>query len=271
MFYSNVIETTNYIKQKIKCRPSIAIILGSGLSGITNNIKNKEELNYKDIPHFLNSKIQGHEYKLTFGEIGKNKIVALQGRFHYYEGYNLKDITFPIYVLKMLGIKTLIITNACGGINTSFNPGDLMIISDHLNISGLNPLIGDNDERFGPRFPDMSEIYSKRLIKLTKDIASKNNISVKEGVYAFYTGPSYETSAEIKAYSILGADAIGMSTIPEAIVGNYLNLEILGISCITNMATGITKNKHSHEEVLQVAATSSQNLCILVSEVIKNC
>ena len=269
MFYNSVQKTTNYIKKRISLTPTIGIILGSGLGSLVDKIENKQIIPYKDIPNFPQSKVTGHEYNLVFGKIGKNNIAAMQGRFHFYEGYSLRDLTFPIYVLKELGITSLIVTNACGGINSSFTPGDLMLITDHINMLGNNPLIGDNDERFGPRFPDMSEAYSKELIKHAKESSNKLNIELKEGVYALYSGPSYETAAEIKAYKNLGADAIGMSTVPEVIVANYLQIKVLGISCITNMATGIAKTKHSHEEVLEVANKSSKNLCLLVEDIIK--
>ena len=270
MFYKKVIKTTTYIKKKINMVPSIGIILGSGLGSLVDKVNNRIIVPYKDIPFFPQSKVSGHEYNLVFGNIGKTNVVLMQGRFHYYEGYSLRELTFPIYVLKMLGIKDLIVTNACGGINASFTPGDLMIIKDHINMLGNNPLIGENDERFGPRFPDMSEAYSKERISQIKNIAAKLNINIKEGIYALYSGPSYETAAEIQAYKNLGADAIGMSTVPEVIVANYLNIKVSGISCITNMATGISKTKHSHEEVLAVANKASKNLCLLVEEIIKS-
>lgn len=270
MFYNKVKKTVNYIKKKINITPSLGIILGSGLGSLASKVENQIVIPYKNIPYFPQSKVSGHSYNLIVGNIGKTKVVLMQGRFHYYEGYSLKELTFPIYVLKMLGISSLIVTNACGGINSSFTPGDLMIIKDHINMLGNNPLIGDNDERFGPRFPDMSEAYSKESIQLAKKVANKLNIDIKEGVYALYSGPSYETAAEIQAYKNLGADAIGMSTVPEVIVANYLNIKVLGISCITNMATGISKTKHSHEEVLQVANKASKNLCLLVEEIIKS-
>lgn len=270
MFYKKVMKTVNYINKRINIKPTLGIILGSGLGSLVEKVRNPIILPYKNIPYFPISKVSGHEYNLVFGTIGKTNVVIMQGRFHFYEGYSLRNLSFPIYVLKELGITDLIITNACGGINSEFTPGDLMIIKDHINMIGNNPLIGDNDERFGPRFPDMSEAYSKERIKLTKDLAKKLNIEIKEGVYALYSGPSYETAAEIQAYKNLGADAIGMSTVPEVIVANYLKIKVLGISCITNMATGISKTKHSHEEVLAVANKASKNLCLLVEEIIKS-
>ena len=268
--FNQVEESARYILSKINIKPKLAVILGSGLSNITDCIKDKKEISYKDIPYFKDSNVVGHEYKLIFGKLGNTSVVMMAGRFHYYEGYSVKDLTFPIYVLKAIGVESLIVTNACGGINENFKPGDLMLIKDHINITGLNPLIGENDERFGPRFPDMSEPYSISRINYAKNIAFNLNIDLKEGTYFYYTGPSYETKAEIVAFKTLGADVCGMSTVPEVIVANYLGMEVLGISCITNMATGISKTKHTHEEVLEVAAKSSRNLVRLVEELIKN-
>lgn len=268
--FNQVEESARYILSMINLKPKLAVILGSGLSNITDCIKDKKEISYKDIPYFKDSNVVGHEYKLIFGKLGNTSVVMMAGRFHYYEGYSMKDLTFPIYVLKAIGVESLIVTNACGGINENFKPGDLMLIKDHINITGLNPLIGENDERFGLRFPDMSEPYSISRINYAKNIAFNLNIDLKEGTYFYYTGPSYETKAEIVAFKTLGADVCGMSTVPEVIVANYLGMEVLGISCITNMATGISKTKHTHEEVLEVAAKSSRNLVRLVEELIKN-
>ena len=268
--FNQVEESARYILSKINIKPKLAVILGSGLSNITDCIKDRKEISYKDIPYFKDSNVVGHEYKLIFGKLGNTSVVMMAGRFHYYEGYSMKDLTFPIYVLKAIGVESLIVTNACGGINENFKPGDLMLIKDHINITGLNPLIGENDERFGLRFPDMSEPYSISKINYAKNIAFNLNIDLKEGTYFYYTGPSYETKAEIIAFKTLGADVCGMSTVPEVIVANYLGMEVLGISCITNMATGISKTKHTHEEVLEVAAKSSRNLVRLVEELIKN-
>ena len=262
--FNQVEESARYILSKINIKPKLAVILGSGLSNITDCIKDRKEISYKDIPYFKDSNVVGHEYKLIFGKLGNTSVVMMAGRFHYYEGYSMKDLTFPIYVLKAIGVESLIVTNACGGINENFKPGDLMLIKDHINITGLNPLIGENDERFGLRFPDMSEPYSISKINYAKNIAFNLNIDLKEGTYFYYTGPSYETKAEIVAFKTLGADVCGMSTVPEVIVANYLGMEVLGISCITNMATGISKTKHTHEEVLEVAAKSSRNLVRLV-------
>ena len=195
--YEKVKESLEYISSRTKIKPTLAVILGSGLSKITDCIEEKEEISYKDIPNFKSSSVIGHNYKLIFGRIGNINLVMMDGRYHYYEGYSMKELTFPIYVLKALGVNSIIIANACGGINESFKPGDLMLIEDHINITGLNPLIGDNDERFGPRFPDMSEPYSISRINHIKNIAFNLDIELKIGTYLFYSGPSYETKAEL--------------------------------------------------------------------------
>ena len=223
---------------------------------------------YPGIPNFPQSSVAGHAGNLGIGRIGKEIIIAMQGRFHFYEGFTMKEVTYPIYVMKLLGIEALLVTNACGGINRSFVPGDLMLLTDYLNMLGTNPLIGENDERFGVRFPDMSEAYSLVLMQKAEETAKKLGIAYQKGVYAIFSGPCYETAAEIRAYERLGADAIGMSTVPETIVANYLGMKVLGIACITNMATGIAKEKHTHEEVVRIANESSARLCDWVKGII---
>ena len=239
----------------------IGIILGSGLGSLVDHMENKEVLPYSEVPHFPQSHVEGHAGNLVFGTIGDQPLVVMQGRFHYYEGFTMKEVTYPIYVMKLLGVKDLIVTNACGGINRSFAPGDLMIIDDFINTLDVNPLIGDNDERFGVRFPDMSEPYSSELRTKAKKVADSLAIPYREGVYTLFQGPYYETAAEIRMYERAGSDAIGMSTVPETIAANYLGIRVLGIACITNMATGIAKKKHSHEEVVKMANKSSEQLC----------
>ena len=258
--YDKVCESAQFIKEKINTMPTLGIILGSGLGKVVDEIQNKVIIPYSDIPHFPQSNVTGHADQLIIGNINDICFVAMSGRFHYYEGFSMKEVTYPIYVLKMLGVQDLIVTNACGGINTDFTPGDLMIITDFINLLGINPLIGENDERFGPRFPDMSEPYSNELIQKAKDVADSLNIKYQEGVYALFNGPCFETAAEIRAFKVMGADAVGMSTVPETTVANYLGMRVLGISCVTNMATGIRKDKHSHEEVLRIANESSDRL-----------
>lgn len=268
MFYDRIMESVEFIKTRTAYKPDIAIILGSGLGGLVDVMEEKEVIPYKDIPNFPVSNVEGHAGNLVFGKIGGHTVAAMQGRFHYYEGYEMKEVTYPVYVLRNLGVENLIVTNACGGINREFAPGDLVLITDYINFLGTNSLFGKNDERLGVRFPDMSEAYSKELIKKAEKAGDELNIPYKHGVYAIFSGPCFETAAEIRAYAALGADMIGMSTVPETIAANYLGMKVLGISCITNMATGIAKEKHSHEEVLRTANEAGENLCRWVKELI---
>jgi len=208
---------------------------------------------YQDIPHFKKSTIKGHAGNLVIGKIAGVTIAAMQGRYHYYEGHSISDVVFPIRVFKLMNIEKLVVTNAAGGIGKMLEPGDLMIIRDHINLMGTNPLIGPNDERFGTRFPDMSEIYNKDLIDAAIKCMRELHIDVKKGVYCAFTGPSYETPSEIKMAATYGADAAGMSTVPEAIIANHMNMRVLGISCITNLASGISPHKLTHTEVVETA------------------
>lgn len=269
MFYDQIKESADYIKERIQESIDVAIVLGSGLGALVDIMEDKTILPYAQIPNFPQSHVKGHEGNLVFGRIGSTKVMAMQGRFHYYEGFSMKEVVYPMYVMKLLGIPDLIITNACGGINTSFQPGDLMIIDDFINSVGTNPLFGDNDERFGPRFPDMSEPFSMALREQAMAVAKELGISYQRGVYTLFQGPYYETAAEIRLFAKLGSDAIGMSTVPETIAANYLGIRVLGIACITNMATGIRKEKHSHEEVLQMANASSKTLCHWMQKLIE--
>lgn len=267
--YNKVIETVEYLNNKVEYRPKIAIVLGSGLGGLVNYIQNSIVIPYEEIPNFPISTVEGHAGELVFGTINNVEVLVMKGRFHYYEGYNMKEVTYPQYVFKKFGIETLIVSNAAGGSNKTFDPGTLMIINDHINLFGTNPLIGSNDERFGPRFPDMSEPYNKNLIELAKDVAKKLNIEYKEGIYLGSSGPTYETAAEVKMMMTMGADALGMSTVPEVIVANYLKMKVLGISCITNMATGIATKPHSHQEVVEIANQTGERFCKWVAEIVK--
>lgn len=267
--YEKICASADYIKEHTSHRPGTGIILGSGLGDIVDAMEEKEVIPYADIPGFPCSKVAGHKGNLVFGRINGTTVVAMQGRVHFYEGMGMKKVVYPVYVMKMLGIRNLIVTNACGGINPQFQPGDLMLLTDYINLTGMNPLIGDNDERLGVRFPDMSEAYSEELRKVACEAASRNEISYKTGVYALFPGPCYESAAEIRAYAALGADAIGMSTVPETIAANYAGIRTLGIACITNMATGIAKEKHFHEEVLKIANESSEKLCRWVKEIVR--
>ncbi|MGB4658300.1 MAG: purine-nucleoside phosphorylase [Mobilitalea sp.] len=256
--YNKVMESTEYIKSKITLSPKIGMILGSGLGDLSKNMTNKEIIDYKDIPNFPRSTVEGHQGCLIIGKLQGIEVLMMQGRFHYFEGYSMKEVTYPVFVMKQLGIENLIITNACGGINPSFEPGDLMIIKDFINLMPGNPLIGLNDERFGPRFPDMTEPYKLPLIEKAKETADHLHIPYQEGVYAGFMGPYYETAAEIRMIGQFGADAVGMSTVPETIAANYLAMNVLGIACITNMATGIQKMKHSHQRVVETANRTSE-------------
>ena len=269
MRYEQVLESAAYIRSVTAQQPTLGIILGSGLGGLVDVITDKTVIPYSDIPHFPQSTVPGHAGNLVIGRIGSTTVAAMQGRFHYYEGFTMEQVTYPLYVMGQLGIRSLIVTNACGGVNRSFTPGDLMLISDYISFMAPNPLIGHNDERFGPRFPDMTEAYSRRLMAKADATAAQLGFSLQRGVYALFTGPCFETAAEIRAYAAMGADVVGMSTVPETIVANYLGMEVLGISCITNMATGIAEKKHSHEAVLRIANESGTKLCALVQRMVE--
>lgn len=261
--------TINYIREKIKdFQPEIGIILGSGLGDFADSF-DSVKISYNDIPGFEKSAVQGHKGQLVFAEINGKKVVMMQGRYHFYEGYSMQTVTYPVKVMKKLGVKTLIITNAAGAIEGSFCPGDLMLITDHINFMGTNPLIGKNNDTLGTRFPDMSEVYSKELIDKAEKIAQNLKISYQKGVYVATTGPSYETPAEIKMFSILGGNAVGMSTAPEAIVANYCGLKVLGISCLTNYAAGVSDTPLNHQEVIDTANKAKESFKTLLSEFIK--
>lgn len=246
-------ETVSYIKEKIgSFKPEIGIILGSGLGDFANDFAAKK-VPYSKIPGFENSTVVGHKGQLVFCEVEGKNAVIMQGRFHFYEGYHISRIVYPIKVMKKLGVNTLIITNAAGSVNKKYNSGELMLIKDHMNLMGVNPLIGENDSTLGDRFPDMSEVYKKDLIKLAEKKANELNIVLNKGVYAAMSGPSYETPAEINMLRKMGADAVGMSTVPEALVANYCGMDVLGISCITNSAAGVHPSRLSHVEVVENA------------------
>lgn len=251
MTSKEVAAAAQFLQSNYPDIPRVGLILGSGLGGLADEIADPVKIAYKDIPNFPVSTVEGHAGKLVFGKLVGTEVVAMQGRFHYYEGYGMQQVTFPVRVMKSLGVETLMVTNAAGGINQHFSPGDLMIIADHINLMGTNPLIGPNDPDFGVRFPDMSEAYSHQLRMMAKQTASELKMEVKEGVYAALTGPTYETPAEIRMLRVLGADAVGMSTVPEVIVARHSGLKVLGISCITNMAAGILDTPLSHAEVIE--------------------
>ncbi|MBQ6878174.1 MAG: purine-nucleoside phosphorylase [Oscillospiraceae bacterium] len=270
MLYEKAVESAEFIRSKIKEIPKIAVILGSGLGGLVDFIEEKVVIPYAEIPNFPQSSVAGHAGNFVVGKIEGKLVAAMQGRFHFYEGFSARELCYPLYVMKILGIENLIVTNAAGGVNKDFKPGDLMIIDNYINFIRVNPLIGDNDDRFGPRFPDMSKPYSPVLREKAVKVAEKLGIDYKQGVYALFNGPCYESAAEIRAFAILGADAVGMSTVPETIAGNYLGMNVFGVSCITNMATGIATVQHSHTEVVRVANEASGKLCAWMKEFIIN-
>lgn len=268
--YEKVLEAVKYIKNITDIEPEIALILGSGLGDMAEKIENPINIKYEDIPNFPVSTVEGHIGELIIGELEDKKVVVMQGRFHYYEGYSQSLTTMPVRVMKMLGAKTLIVTNAAGGTNKDFNRGDLMIIKDHINLSGSNPLIGKNDDRIGPRFPDMTDAYNKKYRELIKEIAKEENIDIKEGVYTYLSGPNYETPAEIKMIQVLGGDAVGMSTVPEVLTAVHCGMKVIGVSCITNMAAGISNTKLNHQEVIETTKKVKNNFSKLISKIIKN-
>lgn len=270
MLKLHIHETLDYIQSKTEVIPDIGIILGSGLGALADRIENATIIPYSNIPNFAKSEALGHANELVIGTLEGKSIIAMKGRFHFYEGFSPKEITFPVHVMKALGIKILIITNACGAINTDFNPGELMLIEDHLNLTGVTPFHGPNDNSLGPRFTDLSQCYSKKLQSVAYAVAKNNKIKLHKGVYAWWTGPAYETPAEIRMIRTLGADAVGMSTVPEAMVAAYYNLETLGISCLTNMACGILDEPLSHRKVIEVAKQVEEDFIQLVRDIILN-
>ncbi|MCE2615915.1 purine-nucleoside phosphorylase [Phocaeicola oris] len=261
-------ETAAFLKQKMHTNPKTAIILGTGLGRLANDISDSYCISYKDIPNFPVSTVEGHAGQLIFGKLGGKDIVAMEGRFHFYEGYNMKQVTFPVRVMNELEIKTLFVSNASGGTNPAFNVGDLMIITDHINFFPEHPLNGPNIGD-GPRFPDMSEAYDKGLIKLALEIAKDKNIAVQQGVYLGTQGPTYETPAEYKMFRLLGADAVGMSTVPEVIVANHCGIKVFGVSVITDMGVEGRIQKISHEDVQKAANASEEKMTVIMSEMIK--
>ncbi|MDT2045585.1 purine-nucleoside phosphorylase [Priestia aryabhattai] len=266
----DVIHTAaTYIQGKTTIQPTIGLILGSGLGVLADEIQDAVKIPYNDIPEFPVSTVEGHAGQLVIGTIHDVPVIAMQGRFHFYEGYSLEKVTFPVRVMKELGIETIIVTNAAGGINESYNPGDLMLISDHINNFGTNPLIGPNDSELGVRFPDMSTAYCPKLRALAKDVASELNITVQEGVYVGNTGPTYETPAEVRMLRVVGGDAVGMSTVPEVIVARHASLRVLGISCISNMAAGILDQPLHHDEVIETTEKVKKQFLALVKEIVK--
>ncbi len=261
-------ETVKFLQKQYKHTPQVGIVLGSGLGNFVNEIEVEKEVPYGDIPNFPVSTVEGHSGKLIFGKIADKTVVAMAGRFHYYEGYNAADVVYPIRVMKLLGIETLLLSNAAGGVNTAYNVGDIMIIKDHISFFTPNPLIGKNIAEFGPRFPDMSEPYKKHLIQKAKDIAARNNYQVHEGVYVAVTGPTFETRAEYKLIHILGGDVVGMSTVPETIVANHMGIDVFAMSVVTDVGIREDENIITHEEVLQAAKEAEPKLATIFKELV---
>lgn len=268
--FDKISEASEFVKKKIGTVPKTGIVLGSGLGDFADGLEDSIVVPYTEIPHFKNVSVKGHKGNLVKGKKGGVEIIVLQGRYHFYEGFDIKDVVFPVRTLCMLGIENLILTNAAGGINRDFSPGDLMAITDHINLMGVNPLTGKNDERLGPRFPDMSEIYNKKIEEMIFDTAQDLGIVLREGVYAGLRGPSYETPAEIRMLATIGADAVGMSTVPESIVAMHTGVKIGGISCITNLAAGISSKPLDHKEVTETALKVKSDFIRLLEAVIKN-
>lgn len=261
-------ETVKYLKKQYAPVPTIGIVLGSGLGNFVEEIIVEKEVAYEDIPNFPVSTVEGHKGKLIFGKLSGKTVVAMAGRFHFYEGYKAQEIVFPIRVMKLLGVETLLLSNAAGGVNPTYKVGDLMIIKDHISLFTPNPLIGKNRAEFGPRFPDMSEPYKKHLIEKAKVIATKNNFDVKEGVYLAVTGPTFETRAEYQLIHILGIDVVGMSTVQETIVANHAGMHVFAISVVTDVGLREENDIITHEEVLEAAKQAEPKLAIIFKELV---
>lgn len=266
---SKIQETADFLKERISTFPNVGIILGTGLGNLVTQITEKNEIPYETIPNFPVSTVEGHSGKLIFGQLGGVDVLAMQGRFHYYEGYDMKQVTFPVRVMKALGIETLLVSNASGGMNPDFEIGDLMIITDHINLFPEHPLRGKNLPELGTRFPDMSEAYSKELISKAKTIAAAHNIKVVEGVYVGTTGPTFETPAEYRYFRIIGGDAVGMSTVPEVIVANHAGMRCFGISIITDLGVPGKIVEVTHEEVQEIGNKVQPLMTLIMQELIR--
>jgi purine-nucleoside phosphorylase len=268
--WNKVQETVSYLKAKTNYTPEFGVILGSGLGSFTQDMVIDYTIPYAEIPNFPVSTVQGHKGALVFGKIGSKQVVAMQGRFHFYEGYDMQTVTFPVRVMKYLGVSKLIVSNASGGVNSNYRVGDIVVIKDHINLFPDHPLRGQNDERFGPRFVNMSEPYSLDLIKQVKTVANQNQIEVKDGIYLGLQGPTFETLAEYKMVKILGADCVGMSTVPEVIVARHMNVDCLGISVITDMGDEESIHEVNHHEVLEAAKKAEPKVRTLIKLFIEN-
>lgn len=268
-YRSQLNDALAYIQNQTKSKPQVGIILGTGLGGLVGEIDIMIEIPYQSIPHFPVSTVESHEGKLIFGKLSGKEVVVMQGRFHYYEGYSMPQITFPVRIMKMLGIENLLISNAAGGMNPQFRTGDLMLMVDHINLLGTNPLIGQNLDEFGPRFPDMSEPYSKQLIELAESIAIENKIKLQRGVFIAVPGPNLETRAEYRFLRLAGADVVGMSTVPENIVAVHMDLDVLGISVITDECFPDALQPVNVEEIIEVANKTEPKLTLMMKEIVK--
>ena len=266
---SKINETLKVIKKITTEEYPFGIILGTGLGGLTKDIDIQHEIEYEDLPHFPLSTVESHHGKLIFGKIGDKNVVAMQGRFHFYEGYSMKQITYPVRVMKFLGVKTLLVSNACGGMNPIYKRGDIMLMVDHINLLGDNPLIGMNEDELGPRFPDMSEPYDLKLIKVAEEVALENKIKVQKGVYVAVPGPNLETKAEYRFLRTIGADVVGMSTIPENIVANHMGIKVLGISIITDECFPDSLKPVNVEEIISTAMKAEPKMTLIMKEVVK--
>jgi len=268
ILYDQINEAVGFIKSRSSLLPGVGVVLGSGLGEFAETLAEKTVIPYGQIPHFKKVSVVGHAGRLVIGKIQGKPVAVMQGRYHYYEGHDIGEVIFPIRVLCSLGIKKLLLTNAAGGISPMLVPGDLMIIRDHINMLGINPLKGENDDRLGPRFPDMSRVYDERLIDIIAGSMQSMGMGVKKGVYLALSGPSYETPAEIKMLAVLGADAVGMSTVPEAIAARHMGVTVAGISCVSNLAAGISKTPLSHKEVTETADRVKGSFIKLLDEII---
>ncbi len=267
-YLKEILQAVNLIKEKTNYLPELGIILGSGLGELVNEVKKQVAIPYSDIPGFPVSSVKGHEGNLILGQLQRKNVMMMQGRFHLYEGHPVSKVVSGVRVMGLLGIKTLFVTNAAGGINKKFRPGDLMVIKDHINFPGENPAFGQEIPEFGPRFFDMTYAYEPKLIEKAKEVYKINEIPYKEGIYAFYKGPSYETPAEIRMLSTIGADAVGMSTVPEVIAARQMRIKVFGISCITNMASGISKAKLSHQEVVNTSNRAKEDFTKVITQMV---
>lgn len=266
--YESAEDARRFLAGRLATTPAAGVVMGSGLAGFSAGLSDRVEIPYSEIPHWPVSTVTGHSGKLVAGFLGETAVAVLEGRAHVYEGYSARQAAFPIRVLGLLGVRTLVLTNACGGINTGFHVGQLVLIGDHLNLLGANPLIGENEERFGPRFPDIGDTYPQRLRELARACARELGLELGEGVYAAVSGPNYETGAEVRYLRTIGADMVGMSTVPEALVAAHMGVPVLGISCIANVAAGLKFGKITHEEVLETMARSRDSLTALLRKLI---